>query len=270
MDKHAVELKSAETDNLRRYLEHLGLTNDQSELYIYLHILGPSTVLTLSKALSTGRTRLYPILESLHARGLIHINERHYGTTYEALPGQSLEYLVHDEEVRAQQLRQQLNDAQHAISSLSGAVTKGSRVVEYKGVDGLKQINFNLTKAHKECRVFEGAHLDEYSTMPKSFVDRIRRSFVENNIVNLDLTNSKDWKWANNPYDPEHKLQRACYIDKDVFEISVETYIYNDCIAYLQYEEDEIFGVEIYNQALASQQKMLFDLVWSQGKELAT
>lgn len=264
----SIDVKSQDTDKLRGYLERLGLSTDQAELYIYLHILGPSTVLALSKALTTGRTRLYPILDTLNERGLIHINERHYGTTYEALPGQSLEYLVHNEETRTQQLRGELFDAQQAISALSGVVVKGSRVVEYKGIDGLKQINFNLTKAQRECRVFELAHLDEHPTMPQIFVERIRRAFADNNIINRDLTNNPHWTWVDNPYDPGHSLQKACYVDPEIFTISVETYIYNDCIAYLQYNEDEIFGLEIYNQELARQQKMLFDLVWLQGTEL--
>lgn len=268
MIESSIELTSQENDIILGYLKRLGLNSDQANLYIYLHVLGPSTVVALSKAIGTGRTRLYPVLESLHELGLVVIHEKHYGTKYEALSPQSLEYLVAEIETKSQQLRTELSSVQNAIAQLSGSVTKGSKVIEYKGIEGLKQINFNLTKAHKECRVFELAHLDEHSVLPKSFVDRIRKAFVDNNIINRDITNNKEWKFVENPYDPQHKYQRGCYISSEIFPIEVETYIYNDCIAYLQYSQDNIFGVEIHNELLANQQKHLFDIVWNQGKEI--
>ena len=134
-------------------------------------------------------------------------------------------------------------------------------------MDGLKQINFNLSKADKEFRVFELARLDEHEVLPKSFVQRMRDTYITNKLTSFDLTNNKNWKFNINALDPENIYQRGCYISPDVFEIRTETYIYNDCIAYLRYEENDIFGVEIYNADLSAQQKQLFDLVWAQGKE---
>ncbi len=263
-----MSIKSSDRDKIEHFLLGLDLTKDQIDIYIYLNVLGPSSVLALSKAIGTGRTRLYPILESLNEIGLVKIDEKHYGTTYEALEAKSLEFLVQEKVLKAVELKENLSEMQSLITQLSNTVTKGSRVIEYKGVEGLKQINFNLTKAHKECRVYELAHLDEYEVLPKAFVDRIRRSIAENKILNRDITNNPNFKYVDNPYDPDKKFQSACFVEKSVFTINVETYIYNDCIAYLQYEQSEIFGVEIYNQALADQQKSLFDLVWSQGEEI--
>lgn len=268
MNKYSVDITSNEFDNIRQYLNDLGLSADQSELYLYLHLLGPSSVVSLSKAIGSGRTRLYPLLEKLSEKGLVVVHDKHYGTTYEALSPQSLEFLVHEHETKAIKLRNELNDIQHSITALSAGITKSSRVVEYKGVDGLKQINFNLTKADKEYRVFEVAHLDEYEVLPKSFVQRMRETYISNKLLGYDLTNNKNARFVNHQLDPEHKYQKLCYVAPDIFEIKIETYIYNDCIAYLQYEENNIFGVEIYNANLAQQQKQLFDLLWCQGTEL--
>lgn len=268
MNTPQVDILSSGNDKIYRFLSDLGLSKDQSDLYVYLQVLGPSSVLALSKAMATGRTRLYPILESLQDINLVKIDEKHYGTTYEALAPSALEYLVTERVAKTAELKENLLEAQSLISQLSGSVTKGSKVIEYKGVEGLKQINFNLTKAHKQVCVFELAHLDEHSVLPKAFVDRLRYNFVQKQIVNRDITNNPDFKFVNNLHDPKHLLQRACYIDKALFPINVETYIYNDCIAYLQYDQDEIFGVEIHNQALADQQKALFELVWSQGTQI--
>ncbi len=249
-------------------MERLDLTVDQSQVFTYLHALGPTSVLSLSKALSTGRTRLYPILESLARQQLIIIHERHYGTTYEAASPQALEFLVHEREVQAEHLRDELFDVQNALRQLSGQVTKGSRVAEYRGVDGLKQINFNLTKAVGEFCVFEVAHLDEHEGMSESFANRLRETWLEKKIVSRDLTNNPSWQ-RHSPTQPAYvNVQRGCYIQPSVFEISLETFVYNNCVAYLHYEEGQIFGVEVYNENLANQQKQLFELVWAQGTEL--
>lgn len=268
MADSSIDITSQDNDVIREFLKDLGLSPDQAEIYLYLSLLGPSTVLALAKAIGSGRTRLYPLLETLAHKGLVVINEKHYGTTYEALSSQSLEFLVHEHENKAAKLRNEFVGVQEALLGLTGGVVKGSRVVEYKGADGLKQINFNLTKAKGEFRVFELAHLDEHPGMNKSFVERLRHAFFDQKINSFDLTNDPDWYFITVPQDPDHKYQRGCYIDPNVFKIAIETYVYNDCIAYLQYDQDEIFGVEIYNQSLADQQKQLYDLVWKLGKEL--
>ncbi|HMS25436.1 MAG TPA: helix-turn-helix domain-containing protein [Acidimicrobiia bacterium] len=268
MDKRSIALTSPECDKVSQFLEQLDLTADQAQVFTYLHALGPTSVLSLSKALATGRTRLYPILESLAGRQLIIIHERHYGTTYEAASPQALEFLVHEREIKVGHLRDELFDVQNALLQLSGQVTKGSRVAEYRGVDGLKQINFNLTKAVDEFCVFEVARLDEHEGMTESFSNRLRETWLEKKIVSRDLTNNPKWQ-RHSPAQPAYvKVQRGCYVEPSVFEISLETFVYNNCVAYLHYEEGQIFGVEVYNEKLANQQKQLFEIVWSQGTEL--
>jgi len=45
-------------------------------------------------------------------------------------------------------------------------------------------------------------------------------------------------------------------------------YTYDNVVGLLNYENDDIFGVEIYSQKLARQQTQLFDLLWGQAKPL--
>lgn len=132
----------------------------------------------------------------------------------------------------------------------------------------MKQINFNQTKAQDYVYVYELAHLDEHETMPQSFVDRMRRMTYENNITTYDLSNNKDWEFVRMPTNPKGLFQKASYIPKEIFEIKVETYVYNDVIAYLGYDKDEPFGIEIYNKELVEQQKQIFKILWSMGTEV--
>ncbi len=244
-----------------RYLKHLGLDAEQADVYLYLLQHGPSTVLALSRGLKTGRTKLYPLLEDLAAKQLVAIHERHYGTSYEAQPPETLDFLVTEKERKAENLRGNLPAVTHALKALQLQAPTTSKVVEYHGTDGLKQMNYNLTKADGEFRVYELAGLDKH--LGNHFANKLRQIYRDKNLKTYDLTNNPNR--ANEP-GVDLPLSQARYISPKVFNIQFETYTYNNCVSLLSYEADDIFGVEIYNDKLAAQQKQLFDLIWSQAK----
>jgi hypothetical protein len=245
------------------YLKHLGLNAEQAAIYIFLLQHGPSTVLAISRGIKTGRTKLYPLLDSLAQKQLITIHERHYGKSYESQPPRVLEFLVSEQERQTERLRGNLPAAQHFLQQLQAYSPTTSRVVEYRGVDGLKQMNFNLTKASGEFRVFELAGLDKQ--LDKHFANKQREVYRAKKLHTYDLTNN-----PNRAHEPgiDSPLNQARYIDPAVFAIQFETFIYNNCTALLSYDAGDIFGVEIYNDKLAAQQKQIFDLLWSQAKPL--
>ncbi len=245
------------------YFKQLGLGSEQALVYLFLLSTGPQTVLAVSRGLKTGRTKLYPLLENLADKQLITVHERHYGTSYEAQPPEVLEFLVSEHERKASAMRATLPSAVHALQAMQQASPATSRIAEYKGVDGLKQMNWNLTKAKNEYRVFELAGLDKH--LGKHFAEKMRDRARDHKLTSYDLTNN-----ANRHKEPgiESKNDKVRYISQKTFEIKFETYIYDNCVALLNYDSNDIFGVEIYNADLASQQKQIFDLLWSQAKPL--
>ena len=247
------------------YLKQLGLDDEQASVYLYLLEHGPSTVLGISRGIGSGRTKLYPLLEDLSTKQLITTHERHYGTSYEAQTPDAIEFLVLEQERKTDGLRKNLPAVLNALSQLGVNSPTQSRIVEYKGVDGLKQMNFNLTKAKDEYRVFELAGLDKL--LGAHFADKMRSIYAEKRLQSYDLTNNPNR--ANEPGSTS-PFAKSAYIDPAVFKIEFETFIYNNCVALLSYDREDVFGVEIYNDKLARQQKQIFDLLWKQSKALKT
>lgn len=245
------------------YLKQLGLDTEQATVYLYLLENGPSTVLAISRGIGSGRTKLYPLLEDLAAKQLITTHERHYGTSYEAQPTDALEFLVLERERKADGLRKNLPAVLSALSQIGMHSPTQSRIAEYKGVDGLKQMNFNLTKANGEFRVLELAGLDKH--LGAHFAEKMRDIYANKQLKSFDLTNN-----PNRTSEPgiESPFAQTRYINPAVFAIEFETFIYNNCVALLSYDRDDIFGVEIYNDKLARQQTQIFDLLWKQAKPL--
>lgn len=254
------------TEKVVAYLEQLGLNGEQALIYMHLLRTGSQSVLSLSRGLKTGRTKLYPLLEDLASKQLIAVHERHYGTTYEAQPPEVLEFLISEREQTVQTLRGNLKSITHALGELRVHSPATSKIIEYRGIDGIKQMNFNLTKAQSEFRVLELKSLSEH--LGNHFTEKLRQTWAERGISSFDLTNNPHWS-LKTKVEQYKQLSKARYIDSAVFTIEFETYIYNNCVALLSYEDDDIFGVEIYNDKLARQQIQLFDLLWSQSKPLS-
>ena len=114
-----MNVEKQQQEKVVSYLKQLGLSSEQTLAYIFLLQHGPQTVLQISRGLNTGRTKLYPLLESLADKQLITVHERHYGTSYEAQSLDSLDFLVGEHERKATSLRSNLPAAQHVLQALT-------------------------------------------------------------------------------------------------------------------------------------------------------
>lgn len=57
------------------------------------------------------------------------------------------------------------------------------------------------------------------------------------------------------------------YINPEVFPIEYATYIYDDVVAYLNWRDNEIYGIEIYNKEIANAQRQVFDMLFEKAGE---
>lgn len=242
------------------YLRQLDLETDQINAYLFLLRQGPQTVLSISRGLKTGRTKMYPLLEELANKQLLAINQRHYGTSYEAQTPEVIEFLVSQREQVYQNLRANLPSTLHYLKKLQFESTSTSKIVEYSGIDGFKQMNWNLMKAEKEFRVYKLPDLDK--KLGKHFTCKTRDVFNEKKLSSYSLANRKNK--LNNPAE-QGQITFLRYIDPKFFTIEFETYIYNNVVSLLSYDNKVISGIEIHNGQLARQQRQLFDILWKQA-----
>jgi sugar-specific transcriptional regulator TrmB len=247
------------------YLRQLGLNDEQALTYLFLLKEGPQTVLQLSRGLKTGRTKLYVSLEYLATKQLISIHKRHYGTSYEAQSPDMLEFLISEEERKAKNLRESLKPITHALKLMHAQSPAISKIIEYNGVDGLKQMNFNLTKAVEELHIFELE--DPLRRLGKHFTEKQHQMWLQKKVTIFKLTNDQDWKQKAEARGYEQRFNTR-YINPKTLTITFETYIYNNCVTLLRIEQNDVSGVEIYNATLARQQIQLFNLVWTQAASI--
>jgi sugar-specific transcriptional regulator TrmB len=250
---------------LQSYLKKAGVEPAASKLYIELNKTGPSSALQLAKNTGVSRTQVYRYLESLQTSGLVSAEQLSYGTLFRALPLENLEALIVERETQASELRTGLASMTTLMQHIAGSDGPKATVRHYYGIAGLKQANWNLTKAKDEFRVFEVAHLNQH--LDKTFARRVHERFIEKGLHSYDLTNAEQISAAElEPFNPSKVEIR--HIDPEILRVNFEVYIFNDIVTLLDYSKQNSMAIEIHHPTLRAMMLQLFDAMWKLGTPL--
>ncbi len=250
---------------ITKYLAKLGLEHDAVTLYIALAKYGQSTALQLAKHTKVSRTQVYRHLELLQQYGLASAEQLQYGTLYRALPLDNIEGILANREAETAAIRRNLGAMTAALQVIAGGSGPKATVQHYYGQAGLKQVNWNLTKADKEYRCFEAAHISAH--LDQAFARRLRERCIERELTSYDLTNdirvhSKQLE----PYEPTRTFLR--HVDPAILTINFEVLLYNDVVTLLDYTRINAMAIEIHHPSLHAMMRQLFDAMWTQATPL--
>jgi sugar-specific transcriptional regulator TrmB len=251
--------------HLQSYLKKAGIEPAATKVYLELNKDGPSSALQLAKGTGMSRTQVYRYLDALQLSGLVSAEQLSYGTLFRALPLENLEGLIIDRETQATELRTRLSDMATLLQHLAGSNGPKATIQHYYGTAGLKQVNWNLTKAEHEFRVFEVAHISQH--LNPTFARRHRERVIEKGLRSYDLTNAEQVKAAElEPFNPRQAEIR--HIDPEILRINFEVYIYNQVVALLDYSAENTMAIEIHHPSLHAMMRQLFDAMWNLGTPL--
>ncbi len=245
---------------IKKYLGKLGIEPETVTLYLELVKQGYSSALQLAKATGISRTQVYRHLEELKKHGLTSAEQLSYGTLYRPMPIDNIEGLLANREAETAAIRRNLGAMTAALQAIAGGSGPKATTQHYYGPAGIKQANWNITKADGEYRVFEAAHLSSH--LDKAFARRFRERCVEKGLTSYDLTNAAAVTEKEiEPFDTSKTFIR--HIDPDVLTINYEIVLYNQVVTLLDYNEQ--MAVEITHPALSSMMRQLFDAIWNQA-----
>jgi len=261
-----LQVMSEQTDNLTTLLEPFGLTAEEAQVYLVLMEYGKLSALDISRKLHMGRTKVYRILDKLIGYELA-INEYdEVGFKFVASPPEKLTLLIARQEGEVAALKQSLPEIQDKLTQLAGGGEPGSKVLYYRGMRGLSQVNWNLLETKGELLSYEVETADLY--MPHEEAERLRLALVDQKIFIRSISNMTELK----PFTAIKELMdytQMRSIDPSVLTIKADVFIYNDVYALCHYLQDgDVFCVEMHNQELATMQKQLFENLWQQARPL--
>lgn len=248
---------------IRKYLGKLGIEPDTVSVYLELVRQGYASALQLAKATKISRTQIYRHLDILQQHGLASAEQLSYGTLYRPMAIENIEGLLANREAETAAIRRNLSGMAAALQAIAGGSGPKATVQHYYGPAGIKQANWNITKADKEYKIFEAAHLSSH--LDQAFARRHRERTMERNLTSYDLTNDSVVRAKDiEPFDHQRTFLR--HIDSEVLTINYEIVLYNDVTLLLDYHEQ--MAVEMIHPAFSSMMTQLFDAMWAQATPL--
>ncbi len=254
-----------DTALITKYLSRLDIEADSVAVYLKLVTQGYSSALQLAKSTGISRTQVYRHLDVLQKHGLASAERLSYGTLYRPMPIENIEGLLANREAETAAIRRNLSAMASTLQALAGGNVPQATVQHYYGLAGLKPANWNITKADKEFKVFETAHLSMHHDL--AFARRHRERCIERGLTSYDLTNDTVVRAKEiEPFEPSRTFVR--HIDPKILTINFELVLYNDIVLLLDYTKENSMAVEIYHAILHAMMTQLFDAMWAQATPL--
>jgi len=248
-----------------RFLSELGLTTEEIKIYLTLTEKGSLTILELARITNINRTRVYRLVEVMHKKGLLEEIVEEYRQQVKAVDIHQLDLLIKEKERQSGFLREAFPQIGNLITQQKILQQPTTKVVFYRGVEGIKQMGWNTLQAKKEVLGFTYRQYSEivgekftHKWYEEMFARKIcfREIYSDTYLKSLKtpLTTSKD------------PLFQQRYISSKILDINHQSDIYNNVVTHYNWYEGEIFGVEIYNEKVAQMQKQIFNIVWKMAK----
>ncbi len=253
-------------DSIRDYFHRLGLEAEVADIYFSLYTLGPQTISALARSTSVERTRIYRLLDTLQKNALVEIEERHKSKLLKAVPLSNLHILFSNKEQELLQLQKELPRVEQILEQ-NVAASSGTKVQFYHGSDGAKQMLWNETNAKSEVVAILHDNIQIMSA-EKFFERWVARANERNlhfrGVVSDNFIQSQQI-WYETHVNERLKNWSERYIKSDLYEINHSTTVYDNVVTYSSWKDDEIYGIEIYNQEIADGQRKFFEMLWEQA-----
>ncbi len=254
-------------DNLIAELSSFGLSSSESLIYLFLLNQGEQTALSLSRSLKISRATIYNLCQSLHEKNLIISTGKAYSTRFKANSYRQLEALIKQKKSEIQTLEDSLPKFFNELADISLNKFHDSQIIRYEGLDGLKQVTWNSTRAIGSLRVFEVANMSAF--LDFDFSERVRLEFIRQKLKSSrQLTNLKEIPaWTN--ISEFVDIWECRYLDPAEIKTQMEILLYNDVVAMYQYQRQNIFCLEIHDQDLSDTLKQFYDYIWNRSQRMS-
>ncbi len=257
---------------LKKFLNLLELSDEQTIIFLSILKNGSSTILQIARDTNFKRTNIYRLCEQLREKGYLIKHCQEHTTKYEAVSIDFLQIKIKEIEDKANLLKNKLEILKPSFQKMRAMQDNELKVIHYTGAEEVKQLVWNSLKARSIVKSFAYKTLSE--PLGKLFIVRWYNECLERKINSQLLANPGTFALKDNvdrfTKEKYFKLPTEFWqtktIDSKIIRITQETFIYDNVYAIIQWNQRQIFGVEIYNQQVAEQQKAIFNTLWKIAK----
>lgn len=260
---HTIVMDS-QSATIRTYFSKLGLSPEIADIYLALHASGPQSISELSRTSRVERTRIYRLLDALMESNLVEVENYNKRGIIRAAPIANLNILINKREQELKNLQDELSLIEQVLARNSLS-SPSARVQFYSGPEGIKQMFWNQTKANATIRSITVG--DIWTNTDNRFLERWVGACNKANSQFQSIFRESPSQELYEQYTKTSpiKWQRR-YIEDAVFDIKQNTVVYDNVVSYFNQEDDQLFGIEIYNSDIADMQLQFFDMLWQKAK----
>lgn len=252
-------------NELREYLQKLGLGTQVATIYMDLLEHGEGTPLSISRRTGVNRTKVYREIEEMAGLKLITQEVGDNTTKISPAPIERIEEILKQKQQGVAELSKNWSEATNLLSQLQAREQAETKVKYYKGKAGIEQMVWNILKAKNEIVGYTFRDLSHF--VGAKFMDSFVEEFKRRNLRMRDIHGDEylssqpiDNNWAG-------KIDSR-YLPREILSIPHQMDIYDDVVTFYSWNEGEVWGTEIYNPKVAEMQRQLFELAWEKTEKI--
>lgn len=242
-------------ENWKKYLQNLGLSENDSKVYLELLKMGPSPVQELARAVGLSRVSVYAIIEFLMKSGLITTVEKGKKQMYAAEPPERVVALA---ENKVSNLQAVMKEIKSNIGELKLIQSGDKPIVKmYEGPEVFMAMQEDLLRSKTE-NISEFGNLDEIERVypyeqlkpfhAKIGVKKINRRIIYQTTRGLHRENETN--------------KKIKYLDQKIKPFKGDFFLYEDTV-WLSNFSGKQMTVMIKSKEIKDTLQVAFDIVWA-------
>ena len=242
----------------KKILEEIGLTRNETDVYIALLELGSTSAGRLIKHLGMHRGAVYDLLDLLIGKGLVSYVIEANRKYFEAADPKRLTEYFESKKVELEEKEQKLNELIPELQIRRQLSKEEQEGTIYKGKRGLKSIFEDILNEKKEWRVFgaSGKFKEIFAAYYIHFHNRRKEAKIKMKII-FEENVRKEKR--------DLPLSEIRYV-KDSSVIPSTTFIYGDKIVIINWSSEPLAFL-MRSKNVADSYRLFFEMLWKQSKK---
>lgn len=245
--------------DVKKFLEELGLSEKEIELYIVSLRQGMQTASTLAKKTGIARSSVNFLFEQLIQKGLATKETRDSTTYFSVLSPESIEYVLLQKNAV---LKKQMGDFKELLPLLKGLEGKQSlspKVTYYEGLESLFRTIDDVCN-RDESVYFISSHNNMHPEIrdyvEKIYIPKSKKHANKNKMILSDGPSARTYlKKAEGIYD------EVLLIDPATNPFKITLAVHGDKVDFISYDPSDLSGIVIENSLIADHMRVVFDIV---------
>ncbi len=257
-----------QTIGINELLQEIGLTRDESSVYLYLirNSVMPATV--LSRRLNITRTLVYKILDDLITKGLVTKDESFKVTRYSATHPYSLRQIAEQEKQAADTLARKIEEAISPLVSEFNTEANKPAVHFMEGLGGVRTALADTLTANEPVMMFADTSriVEEVSDIDAEFVKKRLKLKKSKYILTPESPESIHHQQEGN-----NEFTTIRLVPKEYCQpFAAVTYIYDKKVVFLRFFEDSFSTTIVYDEQIYTMLRSLFQSLWQTAQRAQT